>query len=79
MSDTAIFLGAAILFAIAVTAHVAIAAGLALRSPRWRGLVALVAPPLAPYWAFQSGMRVRATAWVGAVLAYVVLRAVLWR
>ena len=79
MSDTVVFVGVAVLFAVAVTAHVAIATGLALRHPRSRGFVALVVPPLAPYWAFKSGMRARATAWLVAVVAYGLARVLFLR
>ncbi len=50
-------------FAAWVTTHVALAARLALRSqPRWRGLVALVVPPLAPMYGFRLGWRRTSTA-----------------
>lgn len=62
-------------FALAVTAHVTLVVGLAGRAPRWRALVALVLPPLAPYWGW-SGLRRRAVLWLGAAAAYAVLRAV---
>jgi hypothetical protein len=60
-------------FATLITAHVVIASRLALRErPRWRGLVALVVPPLAVLWAFRAGWRRTAAVWIGAVLVYVV-------
>jgi hypothetical protein len=60
-------------FATLVTVHVAIAARLALRErPRWRGLVALVVPPLAVVWALRAGWRRTAAVWIAAVLVYVV-------
>jgi hypothetical protein len=61
-------------FAALVTMHVVVVAGLATRPPRWRALVALVAAPLAPYWAYKETMRGRAVVWIAAALAYVVLR-----
>ncbi len=62
-------------FATFVTVHVFLAGRLTLRArPRWRGLLALVVPPLAPLWAFREGWRRSATLWVAAVLAYVVAR-----
>lgn len=60
-------------FAVLVTAHVAIVAGLAGRAPRWRALPALVVAPLAPYWAWPT-MRRRAIVWLGSAAAYAVLR-----
>lgn len=67
-------LGAVILgFATLVTVHVFIAARLFLRArPRWRGLVALVVPPLAPIWGYREGWRVASTLWLVAVLVYLV-------
>jgi hypothetical protein len=58
-------------FATLVTAHLSIVAGLAVRQPRWRALAALVAAPLAPYWAW-SGMRKRAFVWLAGAAAYTV-------
>jgi hypothetical protein len=55
-------------FASLVTVHVALAFGLAMRRPRWRGAVAFLLPPLAPYW----GMRVRSLLWLIALASYVV-------
>ena len=59
---------------VGVTAHVAIAAGLLARAPRWRAAAALALPPLAPYWALRERMRVRAGAWIASVAVYVVMR-----
>lgn len=67
-------LGAVILgFAALVTVHVFIAGRLFLRTrPRWRGLVALVVPPLAPIWGYREGWRIASTVWLVAVLVYLV-------
>lgn len=59
-------------FALFVTAHVAITWGLAFRTPRWRALVAFVAAPLAPWWAWRERMRIRAIVWLTALVLYVV-------
>jgi len=60
-------------FATLVTAHVALVARLVMQErPRWRGLVALVVPPLAVLWAFRAGWRKTATLWLVAVLVWVV-------
>jgi hypothetical protein len=79
MSDQAVVLTVVLSFAIGLTAHVAIAVGLARRLPRWRGALAFFAPPLAPYWAFRSQMPVRALLWIGAACAYVAMRALFRR
>jgi uncharacterized ion transporter superfamily protein YfcC len=57
-------------FAVLVTVHVALVAGLLGRAPRWRAAVAVVVAPLAPYWGFREGMHVRSGLWVAAALAY---------
>jgi hypothetical protein len=58
-------------FATLLTAHLSLAARLALRArPRWRGLVALVVPPLAPLWGFREGWKVTAILWLSAVAVY---------
>jgi hypothetical protein len=59
-------------FAMFVTAHVAIAYGLAWREPRWRAIAAFVVVPLAPYWAWRERMRVRSGLWVAALALYVI-------
>ncbi|MEB2310786.1 MAG: hypothetical protein OZ921_12545 [Sorangiineae bacterium] len=61
-------------FALLVTVHVALAYGLSWRKPWWRGPVALVVPPLAPWWGLEEGMRVRAALWLLAVCVYAVAR-----
>jgi hypothetical protein len=73
----AITLGALLLcFATLVTTHVAIAARLLGHHPRYRGLVALVVPPLAPWWAHEKRWRVLVWLWVGSTVGYAVARVV---
>ena len=57
-------------FALLCTAHVGLTLGLLARTPRWRGLVAFLLPPLAPYWAYESGLRKEAAVWVIAAFVY---------
>ena len=57
-------------FATVVVVHVAIAFKLLWRKPRYRGLVALVIPPLAPWWAYSENWQRLCWVWVGAVLCY---------
>lgn len=59
-------------FASLVAMHVAIVAGLASKSPRWRAAVALVVAPLAPYWAIREGMRVRGAFWLLGAVVYAI-------
>ncbi len=61
-------------FATFVTVHVALVAGLASRSPRWRSLVALPVLPLAPYWGIRAEMYARVVLWLASAAAYVALR-----
>ena len=61
-------------FAAFVTAHVALAVGLVARNPRARGLVALLVPPLAPYFGIREKMWARSILWGAALVAYVAAR-----
>jgi ABC-type uncharacterized transport system permease subunit len=72
--DLVVFAALVTAFALLVTMHVALAVRLLLREPRWRGLVALILPPLAPYWGMEAGMKRMATLWVVALSIYVVAR-----
>jgi hypothetical protein len=76
MLDWILVLSLASAFAVTVTAHVAIVASLARRTPRWRAPLALLIPVLAPIWAFAEGMRVRATLWCAGLLVYAAALAV---
>ena len=65
-----IALGAALLvFAIA---HIALVAGLARRRPWWRAMLAVIAPPLAPWWGWREGMQARTIAWGTALILYAI-------
>lgn len=69
-TDVALVLTAASAFALLATTQVAILAGL-LRRNRSRPLIwALLVPPLAPYFSFTEGMRVRGWLWLGCGLLY---------
>jgi hypothetical protein len=72
--DLVVFIALVAAFALLSTVHLAIAMRLSLREPRWRGLVALVVPPLAPYWGMEAGMKKLATLWIVALSIYVVAR-----
>jgi len=72
--DVAVLIALLFSFATLVTVHVALAFGLTLEKPRWRGPLALVVPPLAPYWGMEAGMKKRAAVWVGAVCIYALAR-----
>jgi hypothetical protein len=70
----ALLLGVLVIsFATLLTAHVAIAVRLFMKSrPRYRGVVAFMVPPLAPFWAYTHGFRRMCWLWVGAVTCYAV-------
>jgi hypothetical protein len=72
--DIVVMLTIAGSFAVLVTVHVALAYGLLVRRPWWRGPLALVVPPLAPWWGLEEGMRVRSALWLTAVCVYGVAR-----
>jgi hypothetical protein len=56
--------------AVLVGAHVAILVGL-VRAGSWRRAgMAMLLPPLAPWWAFEAGMRARTMAWAGGLVLY---------
>jgi hypothetical protein len=74
MRDIVVTLGLILAFAGLVTAHVAIAVGLLGRAHRWRAPLALMIPPLAPYFAFGARMWVRAAVWTACLVAYGVTR-----
>lgn len=56
-----------------LAAHVVLAVRLGRRGPAWRGLVALVVPPLACWWGFEAGHKRLAQTWLGAVAVYAAL------
>lgn len=70
MADLALVAVLVSSFALGLTAHVAIAIGLARRRPRRRALLALVLPPLAPIWALRARLFGRAAVWLGAFAIY---------
>ena len=65
-------MGVALLVVLAslVGAHVALVAGLLRRRAWWRAVAATFVAPLAPWWGYQAGMRVRSFVWLGAVGSY---------
>lgn len=68
--DAVVLIALVVAFASLVTAHLALALGLARRSYRWRALLAFVLAPLAPWWGWREKMRVRSVLWVAAAIAY---------
>jgi hypothetical protein len=72
VKDVLILASLVLAFATLVTVHVLLAALLTRTRPRWRGLVALMVPPLAPIWGYREGRRRTATLWVMAAVAYTI-------
>ena len=53
-----------------LVAHVTLVIGLLRREPWWRGLIALVVPPLAPYWGYEAKLSGRVTLWLATLAVY---------
>jgi hypothetical protein len=70
--DLALLLFPSLAFGLLVTAQVALVALLVTRQPRWRSLLALLIPPLAPYWGWLEGFRIWSALWLAALVLYVV-------
>ncbi len=68
--EAVILLVLATSFGALVTSHFALCVGLLLRRPRWRGLLALIVPVLAPYWGIEQRMRIRSGIWLLALVAF---------
>lgn len=62
----------ALAFVAFVGAHLALVAGLARKGAWGRAAVALVVAPLAPWWGWDAGMRLRAAAWGAALALYAI-------
>ncbi len=74
MRDAAILGCLLVSFATLVTAHVVIVVRLGAREPRYRAPLALLVPPLAPYWAATNKWRRSEWCWLAAVLLYALSR-----
>jgi hypothetical protein len=60
----------AVALAVFLGAHVSLVSGLAKGGSWKRALAAFVVPPLAPWWGWPRGMRVRTIAWLAALVVY---------
>jgi hypothetical protein len=60
-------LALAVALAAFLAAHVALVVGLARRRAWLQAVVGLVIAPLAPWWGWRAGMRLRTMAWAAAL------------
>jgi hypothetical protein len=60
----------AVSLVVFVAAHVSLLVSLLGRPSRVRGLVALVVPPLAPYWGWREGLKLRVYVWATTLTLY---------
>lgn len=74
MKDRILLGGLVVTFALFVTFLVATAFGLARRPPRLRALLGVLLPPVAVYYAYREGFRVRAVGLGLSLFAYLVFR-----
>jgi hypothetical protein len=58
-------------FGLHVVAHVMLVIGLVKRRPWWRGVVACVVPPLAPFWGYEARLRGPVALWIVSLIMYV--------
>jgi hypothetical protein len=70
---------AAVSLAAFAVVHFALLVALLRQTPRYRALVALVVPPLAPYWGWQVGAKRRVNVWALSLVLYATGVAVLRR
>jgi hypothetical protein len=70
VNDATVTIGLVAAFALLVTLHVAIFYGLLRRHRVAQGFGGFVLPPLAPVFAFTSGMRALPIAWIASAALY---------
>jgi len=54
-----------------LASHVALSIGLAQLGPWYRGLIAFVVPPLAPFWGYSGKLHARSLLWIVSLVAHV--------
>lgn len=69
--DLALMFGLATSLGVLLASHVALSAGLAVRGPWHRGLLAFLVPPLAPLWGYHGKLHTRALVWIVATVVHV--------
>jgi len=73
MRAQAVGIALAVALVVFATIHATLAAGLARRGAYLRAALALLVPPLAPFWGYQAGLRRAAWAWGAALALYTAL------
>ena len=68
--DLALYALLCVAVGLHLVAHVTLVIGLWRLGPWWRGLVALLVPPLAPFWGYEAKLRGRVTLWVASLAVY---------
>ncbi len=68
--NRALAIGVALVLLVFLGAHASLLGSLVTHRPRYRAAVALVVPPLAPYWGWRAGLRRRVYVWSAALLLY---------
>jgi hypothetical protein len=68
--DLAILLTLVTSFGVLLTAHLWLALALTRKKPWWRGPVALIVAPLAPYWGLSSRLHAPSIVWLTALVSY---------
>lgn len=68
--DLALTFGLSLSLGLLLASHVALSVGLALLGPWYRGVIAFVVPPLAPFWGYHGRLHRRALIWIIAVVVH---------
>jgi hypothetical protein len=68
--NLALVLLPALFLGLFLATHVALSAAFFAEPPRWRALVALLVPPLAPYWGFSTKRKALSVLWLAFFVAY---------
>lgn len=54
-----------------LASHLALSVGLGRIGPWWRGLVAFLVPPLAPFWGYYGKLHARSVLWLVSLVLHV--------
>ncbi|HYP74337.1 MAG TPA: hypothetical protein VER12_00190 [Polyangiaceae bacterium] len=68
--DLALLFGLAASLGLLLASHVALSVGLGVLGPWYRGLIAFVVPPLAPFWGYHGKLHARSLLWIVALVTH---------